>query len=316
MKSVAGDDIRKAFAVVELARMDPSIVSKCVALSNNLHISPKAMAECWESFSINKKIDELDDHWWPSFRLEIQKEADRNPTATMSMDIAEEGAVTKLKGMGKRQVGSPDNAVSLPLVTPPAKRANTTPGKGTPSAVDAVLSHASSAAATPVKSSSNASSYTPPKYEERTGAGKVVVRLQLNESIVQSAVATTKASNAKCGIAYTHFETNVTEPYRHLFSTMDDRANALDRHLVRWEDIMKDRYKIKGQDDMVDTNPTDTDLDIAPLEEVGTPRQDKICCIGRICNAVRIVQYRCIGRGKIRQQVVVKHNVCSHGLLS
>jgi DNA polymerase alpha subunit B N-terminal len=301
MKSVGSDDIRKAFAeLAGLAHMDSAMISKCVAAANNLHISPKAMADCWLSFSMNKNLNELDDHSWPSFRLEIQKEADRNPIATMSMDNTTspvEGAVTKLKGMGKRQVGSPDNAASLPLVTPPAKRANTTPGKGTPSAVDAVLSQVSSAAATPVKSSNNASSYTPPKYEERTGAGKIVVRLQLNESIVQSTVATTKTSNAKCGIAYTQFETNVTEPYRHLFSTMDDRANALDKHLVRWEDIMREQYKIKGQDDMVDTNPTDNDLDIAPLEEVGTPRQDKICCIGRICNAVRMVQYRCISRG-------------------
>jgi DNA polymerase alpha subunit B N-terminal len=323
MKLVASDDIRKAFAKLTLPIPDSAMMSKCVAVSNNLHISPKAIAECWESFSMTKNIHVLEDHCWPSFHLEIQKEVERNPTATkiMSSDDVGGGVVNMRKGMGKRQVGSPeddtdDNAVSLPLVTPPGKRANTTPGKATPSAVDAVLSQASSSATTtPIKSNNHASSssYTPPKYEERKNAGKVVVRLQVNETITSiqqsaTAVASTTASphtkNAKCSIAYTHFETNVTKPYRHLFSTMDDRANALDKHLVRWEDIMKDQYKIRGRDDnnmMGGENnnnheDNNNDLDIAPLEEVGTPRQDKVCCIGRICNAVRSVQCRCSGR--------------------
>jgi hypothetical protein len=53
---------------------------------------------------------------------------------------------------------------------------------------------------------------------------------------------------------------------------LDERAKALDRQLVELGDAMVKQYGL-GQE--------------IPLEGVGVPRQEVICCIGRICNAVR-----------------------------
>jgi DNA polymerase alpha subunit B len=55
-----------------------------------------------------------------------------------------------------------------------------------------------------------------------------------------------------------------------MFTPLDERAKALDRQLVELGDAMVKQYGL-GQE--------------IPLEGVGVPRQEVICCIGRICNA-------------------------------
>ncbi|CAB9500782.1 polymerase alpha subunit B [Seminavis robusta] len=272
MKTVSKDEIRQAFAGVGLTSVDQSMISKCVAFANNHHISSKSMAECWESFSLNKSIDALDEHSWQSFRSDLEKEAERNPTPLQVESCSSSGAVQTRPAMGKRQ---------LPTVTPPAKRV-ATPPNNTKSAVDAVLS---STTASPVKSASP--SYTPPKYEERAGAGKVILTFNPNDlKPTTTAADSNTTTTPKCSIAYQQFDTNVTaQPHRHLFTTMEDRAKALDKHLVQLEDIMMERYNIKGKDDDDTPMMMEDEAEIAPLEAVAVPRQDKICCIGRICNA-------------------------------
>lgn len=235
------------------------------SLSNTHRISAKVLADCWEAFSINKNIKELEQHSWQAFRNEVLKEADRISDGSTPPALPHEGAVKMEPSLGKRQVG-------VPLVTPPAKRAARGPDHVT-SAVDAV--------AVKPEGSPGSTSYTPPKYEERTGAGKVVLTFNPNDLKPTITTDQPASQQPKCGINYQQFDTNIQKPYRHLFTTMDDRAKALDQHLVRLEDILMERYNIgkEGETEGTDENA------IAPLEGVGIPRQDKICCIGRICNA-------------------------------
>lgn len=280
-------------------------------LANSLHIQPKVMADCWEAFSLNKNIQKLTEHSWQSFRTELNKEVDRNGNNnsnnnTPMDDDDREGAVAARSGLGKRQVGSPDTAGSagLALITPPTKRMATGNNKKTTnansksdpaSAIDAIVS--SRTAPTPSKASSPetvlsaVSTYTPPTYEERQGAGKVLTTFNPNDL---KAVTNTKSTTAtpKCALSYDTFDTNVQKPYRHLFTTMDDRAKALDQHLVRLEDKIKDRFDILEKSILAGTNNTEQSSSdgktssIAPMEGVGVPRQEVVCNIGRICNAV------------------------------
>jgi len=310
------------------------------ALANTLHLSPETMAEVWEAFSLNKNITELTDHSWKSFRTELQKEADRNPNAQQhtpmeeDVNIKQEGAVAVRGGLGKRQVGSP-NTAGTALVTPPTKRmargaaaaANAANNNHNNSAVDALLS--AKTAPTPNKVTSSlattttTTTYTPPKYDERTGAGKVVLTLNPNDLPAATAEETT-ATSAKCSISHQHFDTNVQKPYRHLFTTIEERAKHLDQQLEGLEKVLMQRFKIMAKKDSiynpdnliagnldkdgdaVMTQPTtetsEHDTDVAPLEAVGIPRQEKISCIGRICNSVSThCTYRMSG---------CMHNVC------
>ena len=275
------------------------------------------MADCWEAFSLNKNMTELTDHCWQSFRNELNKEVDRNPQLLQknnnnntpmddedSDNANQEGAVAVRRGMGKRQVGSPDTSGSSALITPPTKRMATAKNNNKnnihqqASAIDAIAS--STTAPTPSKatpetvaSSMSTSTYTPPTYDERKGAGKVVVTFNPNDLKATStnASAKTQPQQPKCGISYDQFDTNVPKPYRHLFTTLEDRAKALDQHLVRLEATLMERYNI-GKDDqnnLEQPSSASDDNAIAPLEGVGVPRQEKICNIGRICNSVRTV---------------------------
>jgi hypothetical protein len=57
-----------------------------------------------------------------------------------------------------------------------------------------------------------------------------------------------------------------------MFTTLEERAKILDDQLVTMgEEIME---SCLGGDD------------VAELEAVGVPRQDKVTCVGRICNEV------------------------------
>ena len=251
------------------------------------------MAECLEAFSLNKGVSKLDDHCWQAFRNELGKESERNPFHNTP---TEEKAVSTRKGMGKRQVGSPD-AVGSALITPPTKRMATAQKKGNDKTdnsnqqMDVIA--ASDTTPTPSKAtpdsivSSMASSltYTPPKYEERTGSGTCTLLFNPND---WAASISSKASvQPRCTISYNQFETNVQEPYRHLFTTLDDRAKALDRHLVDFEETLCQRYNIANNNIEGGAEGVMTDDNaIAPLASVGDPCQEMICNIGRICNVV------------------------------
>ena len=256
-------------------------------LVNSLNLKPEVVTVCWEAFSVNKKIKALTDHSWQSFSAVLRKEADKNPSSGNTPmneedDDDAEGAVVRRRGLGKRQAGSPADSNGLALVTPPTKRTATN-SRSTLSAVDVIATTAQ----TPVSVKSNNSIPPPnlPRYEERTGAGKVI--LTYNPNNLEATASSEEKQHRKCDIFLDSFDTNVSEPYRHLFTTMEDRAKALDQQLVRMEQILMQRYNIGTDNDMPDSgNGEQNDNAIAPLEVVGVPRQEKICNIGRICNAV------------------------------
>lgn len=139
-----------------------------------------------------------------------------------------------------------------------------------------------------------------------------------------------------CAVNYKRFSsTNVMQPYRHMFTTLPERANALDDHLVRLGECMQAKYNIqyagshsnsggaaattesvssegKGGDAKDESTTeesgaqigrgesaswTSSSGDVAPLEAVGVPRQQPITCIGRICNAVRGRHVALVGKG-------------------
>jgi hypothetical protein len=243
-------------------------------LASTLQVSPKQIAECWEAFSLNKNLTALDDHNFAGYQLALSKDSDNS---SFSMDT---GAVVSRPNLGKRQSRSPSNTdgESLPSVTPPSKRFNVTFDDSTYSAVDAVASNRRvSLSPAPPGILSQTPISTLPKYGERKDVGKVVVTFNPNK--LEAAESTSAISSApKCTVS-TDFVTNVQEAYRHMFTPLEERAKVLDQHLVDMGEVMVERYGLGKQDE-------DNETGIAGLEAVGVPRQDMVCCIGRVCNAV------------------------------
>lgn len=218
------------------------VASQGVGLVSTLQISPEQLAEYWEAFSLNKSVSELSEHTFHAYRAAVMKEA--------------EGAVVSRPALGKRQAAPMVTPVKRPhtdIKTPNnANRVTVSPNKVTP--------HPPTPTHIP----------NLPSYGERKNAGQVIVTFNPNDL---PAITTIKSSSLRCEVSAS-FPTNVKKPYRHMFTTLEERSNALDRHLVKMGDEMIERYEI-GKDD-----------GIAALEAVGVPRQDTVCCIGRVCNEV------------------------------
>lgn len=278
------EQIKSAFNTVGLNKINDDILSKCkchccsclsfslsfwespisiiktivptgVGLVSTSHATPQKLAEQWEVFSINNgNADELTEHLFQAYRNDVMKEAEKD------------GAVVSRPALGKR---SPSN-----MVTPPNKRGAA--GNLTPvSAVDKVATNRVSMSpnkVTPHGPTTPAVNIV--AYGERTNAGQVLVTFNPND--LPASEATGEVSKTQRCVVSSSFPTNVEKPYRHMFTTLEERANALDFHLNKLGEAMVKRYDI-GKDD-----------GIAALEAIGVPRQDEVCCIGRICNEVRI----------------------------
>jgi hypothetical protein len=227
-------------------KISPLFSFSGVALASTLHLSPEQMAECWEAFSMNKKVNELTDHTFQAYRTQLLKECD----STMTADV---GAV-QLRTV-KREATN--------MVTPPPAKKQQTPTST--SSVDSVARDNISSPRRPT--------IALPKYNERTKVGEPVASYNPNNLPAISAPATSNKAG-RCLISTDAFN-NVKEPYRHMFTTLEERAKALEKHLQTMGKEIIDKYGI-----------SDGENGIAPLEQGNVSRQEPICCIGRICNEV------------------------------
>ena len=211
-----------------------------MALSSGIGITPTQLATTWEAFSLNKKVSELTDLSFQAYRNAVIKDYDT--------------AVISRPGLGKRQ--------GLAMVTPEAKRVHF--GSDT-SAVDAIAQNSRRVSVSP---SHIAPLVQMPSYDERTGVGKVVVSYHPKKVLPAEHVPA--SGKARCLISL-DFPTNVTQAYRHMFTTLEERARILDDHLASMGEDIVDFLGSEG---------------VAELEAVGVPRQELVTCVGRICNEV------------------------------
>ena len=251
-----------------------------VALSESLNVAPTSIAECWEAYSLTKNVNSLDTHSFPAFRLKLIKEAD-NPLALASIVNDDKNSAVRVTAY-KRDMSS---VVITPAHLNNKKRPTSSSRSQSESSDSRRVSLSPSAPMLSFSSTVTTSTTVPHLvYGERQGAGKVVVTFNPSERTVAptsvidiNTIGATKI-RPKCVIS-TNFDTNVSEPYRHFFTVLDDRALALDAQLQQHADMLNKQYNF-GSDH------------IAELEVIGIPRQETICCIGRICNAVRNVLVR------------------------
>ena len=223
------------------------------------------MATCWEAFALTKNVSELTSHTFEAYKTQVYKHSEViPPSITTSSDNG--GAVYSRNV--KRQAST---------VTPPSAKRHQTPNKNKGTAASSVDSVAldSSDSPSPTVTRSSATPEPPmPKYEERTNVGTVAASFNPKEWPPITPSLSTSAKH-RCVIQTQEFD-NVTEPYRHMFTTISHRAQALEAQLQSMGQHIIDKYGI-----------SDGENGIAPLEQVNIPRQEAVCCVGRICNEVR-----------------------------
>jgi len=298
-----------------LESIDSNVLSKCVALASTLHLTPDTMAEVWEAHSLNKQnLTELTMHQFEAYKNELIKASSTAPTpdlAKSSSDTTPRGATVVSR--------KPSTKRDAMMVTPTSssKRPKHQSPDAPISSVDRVAIDGNSVPS-PVRSNSSGATQvikkTPPnlpKYEERTKVGHVIASYSPDSSRSGDSNADTNGANAgqqRCVLTTTTTATkslggndddenhwaeddvtrhNIKESYRHMFTTLEDRATALEGHLVQMkdaivEDITSQKKKESGNNSTATTEADDGAA--ASFEEVNVPRQYSSTCVGRICN--------------------------------
>jgi len=249
------------------------------ALASTLHLSAKQLAESWEACSLNRNLTTLDERTFHTYRQAVIKDNDGVAAELLLNGNGNDAAVVSRPSLGGNTTkGSMDG---LPAVTPPAKRVHQ-------NAASASIDNGSGSKRVslspypPNLLQTKSAGSNSPKYSERSSAGKVVFTYEPSELEGTEAmeIETQSEPAQRCNISY-DFDTNVQKPYRHMFTTLQERAQALDVQLEELGHSIQERYGLGVDGEISETTG------IAGLEAVGVPRQEKVCCIGRICNAVR-----------------------------
>ena len=212
-----------------------------------LRLTPTQVATCWEAYSLKKNASSLNEQSFDGFRDLLVKESNGAdiPMSDDTNNSSPRGAVLAPR--------------PLPHVTPPAKR------------LHVALHEHQPRVATSLRPGPPVELTPSDKYEHRTGAGQVVSTFAPQPLVASG--ERKPLSHPKCSLSYDIFDSNQTAAYRCLFTTTEQRANALDRQLEDMGHHMIESYQLGRTED------------VAPLEGVGIPRADEVCCMGRICNA-------------------------------
>eukprot|EP00533_Pseudo-nitzschia_delicatissima_P005290 CAMPEP_0116092796 /NCGR_PEP_ID=MMETSP0327-20121206/8234_1 /TAXON_ID=44447 /ORGANISM="Pseudo-nitzschia delicatissima, Strain B596" /LENGTH=713 /DNA_ID=CAMNT_0003584247 /DNA_START=54 /DNA_END=2195 /DNA_ORIENTATION=+ len=281
--------IKRALIGAGLKSIDDNVLSKCVALASTLQLTPETMAEVWEAHSLNKQnLTELTMHQFEAYKNVLIQASNTVPTPDVPQSLGNNNRGAAMVSRKREPAAT--------MVTPnSSSKRQKQPSPDIPtSSVDQVASKGN-AVPSPVRSSktsgtSSAVKKAPvnlPKYEDRTKVGHVVVSYPAGH-ISEDNVNASDSKQRRCVLTTNCVENdddddvtryNIKEPYRHMFTTLEDRANALEGHLVRTktaivEDLEKEQTNKSKVGDEVE----------ASFEEVNVPRQHPSTCVGRICN--------------------------------
>ncbi|KAL7544301.1 hypothetical protein ACHAWF_007688 [Thalassiosira exigua] len=248
--------------------------------------------------------------------------ADATPKNNSSNAAARDGlsAVDGLKtpsgAVSPSSKASPGSASST-VITPPKSSANT-------SIKPAVAATAASVVASRTK------------YGERTNAGQLVTSYnpsnlptvaELLSSLPSEEQARVTARRA-CVVAPHPRGKHPRMGYRHIFAPLPSRSAAMERRLIRMTDRFKEKYGMMTEEEemamavdglegaveeekagegavkMEEREQVEGEKFDSTLEPVGIPKQNKVLCIGRICNEVR-AQWQ-VDRQRFRREAFVR----------
>jgi hypothetical protein len=255
-----------------------------VALASSVGITADQLTDSWTVHSLNRSVKSLDVHAFEAFRTDVLREYRDNIDGVTNTSAVVTRFMDDNSGTKRQQT-------TLPNVTPPAKKVNNASKgqekKGILSSIDNCSGIAMSPSLPPPKHIKDENATKSDKYGTRTDSGKIIS--SFTPSNLTRATRQKNQLGPKCTLSSVEFNTNVRESYRHMFTTIDERSAALEKHLQYVGDYMIDRYNLGTLECRSENDISVTNDDIAGIEEVGVPRQEKVCCIGRICNSVSLI---------------------------
>ena len=256
-------EVHSAFKSVG-AEVTDSLTTRIAALSTQLRLSPQKLAEAWEAHSLTKNVTVLDDVSFAAYRSSLSAVAGENNNRVVGTSSAKRKA-------------APSNVTPTPNKTK-VKRENeqqqqlaTPSSSSTPAGKNILI--------TPTKT---------PTYKERTNQGALVSTY--NPHNLPSAVSSGNDGHIAASIQYHPAASHATKSYRHMFTSLEARAQVLeDRLATMTEQIQKaygdsDDIVVKQEPDAFAANENDS----STWAPVGIPRQNTVRCVGRICNEVSI----------------------------
>lgn len=244
-------------------------------MSATFQLPPAQVAECWDAVSMTHNLKTLDGHAWTTLRSALMKLTD---DGVAPPSVSSSGVVQIRR---KVVVSSPPSSSSTKqAVVTPSGGVKTETNVGSTSSSTSVRDNSggqrriSLGPRPPPSSLSLESVRKKAKYEERQGVGTVVASYA-PETTTSATTTTTPSSAPRCVVEWRSDAANVTRPYRHLFTTPPETARALEGRLRRLTTLFRENHGF-GTGDLAD------------WEAVGVPRQDAVCCTGRVCSSVRI----------------------------
>eukprot|EP00581_Thalassiosira_minuscula_P019634 CAMPEP_0183723324 /NCGR_PEP_ID=MMETSP0737-20130205/14933_1 /TAXON_ID=385413 /ORGANISM="Thalassiosira miniscula, Strain CCMP1093" /LENGTH=749 /DNA_ID=CAMNT_0025953585 /DNA_START=59 /DNA_END=2308 /DNA_ORIENTATION=- len=135
-----------------------------------------------------------------------------------------------------------------------------------------------------------------PKYADRKNAGQLVTSYNPHNLPTAAEVLASKSAEERERLAPHRGVTVAPHPaashpesaFRHMFTPLEKRAAALEERLNGMSDAICERYNIKSEDEeMVECMEgikSENKGDFGTWTPVGLPKQNKVLCVGRICN--------------------------------
>jgi hypothetical protein len=234
----------------------------------------------------------------------------KRATSTTPPAVASSSSSTNSGGVGRDGLSAIDN-----LTTPSGKK-----GAHTASVITPIPHNTTTTTA-----NNNNNNTTSIKYTERTNAGEIVSsynphNLSTFSEVLHSSMKSEEErkelmSRRVCSITVLPTTTATAassknsnhHQYRHMFTPLEKRSAALEHRLLDMNTAICDMYKYKSEEDeMMELTMDDGNGGNTTNEEdgnsggrndnstavmwtpVGLPKQNKVVCIGRICNEVRV----------------------------
>jgi len=250
MESITIDMIEAARSHSSVGKMSDIMLEKCVALCQKYNVTPSELMNQLDAFLFSVENETLEPSIVGKFEQEIEKSRKQAVKERNEAKLVENRKVKSI---------SPDVSLlkrSAPFSTPQQSKALKQ---------DTPLSASSDA------SLSSQLSQNSGNFRNRTNRDHVVVKM--NENLPLRGPHNRSQSTpfgARCRVSLTDSKefANVRERYGYMYTTLQERANELDNHLLRLQEDMCKK----------------ANLEMADLTAVGIPSPDTVWVCGRVCN--------------------------------
>lgn len=252
MELVNESHVEEALKKSSFSSLESKIVEKCAALCNNYGIAPNDLMNQMDAFFIDDG-DSITHEKMGKFEQHIKVELTKQPIRERN---------TRNEKMMDKFATSPDLKRKNINLTPTSSKSQRSEN-GTPDTEGSRRSLNSSVLSQDFKPGENL-------FAVRENKNKEVVKFNENIPCRKEFQPSPRSGGKRCDVKLTEPEIfdNVLERYRFMFTTLEERARALDDHLLELQTDMCHAVGLKEED----------------LAPVGIPSPESVWVCGRVCN--------------------------------